>query len=177
MADPPSITVLIADEISGRQVRGSDGGSVGRVRNVYLQDRDGTLAALTVSPSRFSSREVLIPLAAIQYFAEDDPVSDPARVASDGPGEPGASDGAAVPGIDPEGPVVSDATAGTGSTDSPRSRAHRISTALVGADAVLLSVTAEAARSGAEAPATGHVTPELLRQAARALGIEGAPPA
>ena len=161
MADPPSITVLIADEISGRQVRGSDGGSVGRVRDVYLHDRDGTLAALTVSPSRFSSREVLIPLAAIQDLAEDDPVSDPARVAADGPGAPGASD----------------ATSGTGSTDSPRSRAHRISAALVGADAVLLSVTAEAARSGAEAPATGHVTPELLRQAARALGIEEAPPA
>lgn len=158
MADPPSIAMLIADEISGREVRGSDGASVGRVREVYLQDRDGSLAALTVSPSRFSSREVLIPLAAIQDPTENQPGTEPER-------EPDRE-----PDSDPEAPP------GTASKPPSRSRAHRVSAALVGADAVLLSVTADAAHSGAEAPATGHVTPDLLRQAARALGIEETPP-
>ena len=53
-----------ATVLPGAVVRGSDGQLVGRVRDIYLHDRSGEFAAITVKPGQLSSRTVLIPAAA-----------------------------------------------------------------------------------------------------------------
>lgn len=51
--------------LAGRTVHGSDGKTVGRVRDIYPLDARGDLAALTVMPRQLSARSVLIPAAAL----------------------------------------------------------------------------------------------------------------
>nr|WP_276548666.1 PRC-barrel domain-containing protein [Brachybacterium muris] len=52
-------------QLSGASVRGSDGEHVGRVRDIYLHDATGELAAITVSVGRLRGRTVLLPAVAI----------------------------------------------------------------------------------------------------------------
>lgn len=52
--------------LAGLTVRGSDGRTVGRVRDIYQQDASGALAAITVMPRQLSARTVLIPAAALE---------------------------------------------------------------------------------------------------------------
>ena len=52
-------------ELSGAIVHGSDGEHVGRVRDIYLHDATGELAAITVSVGRLRGRTVLLPAVAI----------------------------------------------------------------------------------------------------------------
>ncbi|MDN5820801.1 MAG: PRC-barrel domain-containing protein, partial [Brachybacterium sp.] len=51
--------------LAGVTVYGSDGKTVGRVRDVYLHDAIGELAAITVMPRQLSADSVLIPASAI----------------------------------------------------------------------------------------------------------------
>ena len=67
--------------LAGVTVLGSDGAQVGRVRDVYLHDATGELAAITVVRRQLSSRSVLIPTAAIavlpaQHTEPDEPDPD-----------------------------------------------------------------------------------------------------
>ena len=56
--------------LAGATVRGNDGKTVGRVRDVYLHDATGDLAAITVMPRQLSAHSVLIPAAAIAALPE-----------------------------------------------------------------------------------------------------------
>ena len=56
--------------LAGATVHGSDGKTVGRVRDVYLHDATGELAAITVMPRQLSGHSVLIPAAAIAALPE-----------------------------------------------------------------------------------------------------------
>ncbi|MGP9614009.1 PRC-barrel domain-containing protein [Brachybacterium sp. AOP42-B2-9] len=78
--------------LAGVTVRGSDGRPVGRVRDVYLHDATGELAAITVMPRQLSARSVLIPASAIAALPE--PREDPAAPS------PGAGDDASGQGPD-----------------------------------------------------------------------------
>ena len=52
-------------QLPGASVRGSDGEHVGRVRDIYLTDATGELAAITVTVGRLRGRAVLLPAVAI----------------------------------------------------------------------------------------------------------------
>ena len=136
--------------LPGAVVRGSDGQLVGRVRDIYLHDRSGEFAAITVKPGQLSSRTVLIPAAAI--VKPDAEGADEPGTAADGSGTAADEPGAPVT----EAPAVPD--------DAP----HTQDTA------VHLRVDSMTVRAGISAPDTDHVTPEQLRLAARELGIEEA---
>ena len=69
--------------LAGMTVLGSDGRTVGRVRDIYQQDDSGELAAITVMPRQLSSRAVLIPSAAIAALPAEPPEE---------PAEPRAAD-------------------------------------------------------------------------------------
>ncbi|WP_394214073.1 PRC-barrel domain-containing protein [Brachybacterium vulturis] len=56
--------------LAGVTVHGSDGRTVGRVRDVYLRDATGELAAIAVTPRQLSARSVLIPAIAIAALPE-----------------------------------------------------------------------------------------------------------
>lgn len=51
--------------LAGVPVHGSEGDTVGRVRDIYLHDATGELAAISVVRRQLSSRHVVIPAAAI----------------------------------------------------------------------------------------------------------------
>ena len=59
------LTAAEAASLSGVDVVGSDGAAVGRVRDVYLGDRDGRIAALGVTRGRLSTTTVLVPAAVV----------------------------------------------------------------------------------------------------------------
>lgn len=59
--------------LAGVTVHGSDGKTVGRVRDVYLQDATGELAAITVTPRQLSARSVLLPAVAIAALPQEPP--------------------------------------------------------------------------------------------------------
>ena len=138
---------LRLQRLAGMTVLGSDGRTVGRVRDIYQQDDSGELAAITVMPRQLSSRAVLIPAAAI--------------AALPAPHSEGADDGAA------SGDTGARAAAGDSADDAPVARQ---------ADAVQLSLEAAVARAGLRPPATGHATAELLREAEAALGLASPAP-
>src|SRR5699024_10614896 len=71
--------------LAGATVRGNDGKTVGRVRDVYLHDATGDLAAITVMPRQLSDHSVLIPAAAIAALPEL-PEHPEADAAAGGPG-------------------------------------------------------------------------------------------
>lgn len=130
--------------LAGLTVRGSDGRTVGRVRDIYQQDASGALAAITVMPRQLSARTVLIPAAALEDLPLLAAPQDVAR-----PGTPAES--------------RSDAPTGAGHGEDP---------------VVHLRVDAATARAGVRPPETAHVTPQDLREAAEALGLEpDSPPA
>ncbi|MDN5600596.1 MAG: PRC-barrel domain-containing protein, partial [Brachybacterium sp.] len=56
--------------LAGATVHGSDGKTVGRVRDVYLHDATDELAAITVTPRQLSARSVLLPASAIAALPE-----------------------------------------------------------------------------------------------------------
>ncbi|MGO1199912.1 MAG: PRC-barrel domain-containing protein [Brachybacterium sp.] len=56
--------------LAGATVHGRDGRTVGRVRDVYLHDATGELAAITVMPRQLSARGVLLPASAIAALPE-----------------------------------------------------------------------------------------------------------
>lgn len=131
----------------GAVVRGSDGQLIGRVRDVYLHDRTGELAAITVQPGQLSSRNVLIPAVAIADPDGPDGSDAPAEGRTD---RGSGSDGGPGPGTSPaEMPPTEDTT-------------------------VHLTVDSLAVRAGISAPDTGHATPVQLNLAARELGVEEA---
>lgn len=79
--------------LAGVIVHGSDGRTVGRVRDVYLRDATGELAAITVMPRQLSARSVLIPAAAIAALPETlEKPSDPDRPAGEGAHQQGGDD-------------------------------------------------------------------------------------
>ncbi|WP_240811281.1 PRC-barrel domain-containing protein [Brachybacterium sp. SGAir0954] len=59
------LTAAEAASLSGVDVVGSDGAAVGRVRDVYLMDRDRSIAALGVTRGRLSTTTVLVPAAVV----------------------------------------------------------------------------------------------------------------
>lgn len=59
------LTAAEAASLSGVDVVGSDGAAVGRVRDVYLMDRDRSIAALGVTRGRLSTTTVLVPVAVV----------------------------------------------------------------------------------------------------------------
>lgn len=146
--------------LAGLTVKGRDDRTVGRVRDIYQQDASGALAAITVVPRQLSSRAVLVPAAAIETLPpfgapQEDARRDP-RSGSDA-GSGSASD---------EG---SSADSGSGSGSGSRSGSGS------GEDPVVrLRVDAATARAGKRPPETAHVTPQQMREAAEALGLEAA---
>ncbi|MFC7375059.1 MULTISPECIES: PRC-barrel domain-containing protein [unclassified Brachybacterium] len=147
--------------LSGATVRGRGGESVGRVRDIYLQDATGELAAITVVRRQLSSRSVLIPASAI------------AVLPAEHPDEAEAADGAADR---PTGEHADDGNAPDADRErSTRRRRGRTTPHPGHPQALWLLVDADVAREGITAPDTAHATPEMLREAARVLGIEEAP--
>lgn len=102
--------------LAGLPVLGSEGDTVGRVRDIYLHDATGELAAVSVVRRQLSSRHGVIPSAAI----------------------------AELPAAEPD----------------------------ESAPSIRLLISAETARTGIRPPQTGHLTPELLREAHEVLGLE-----
>lgn len=148
--------------LAGLAVRGSDGRVVGRVRDIYQQDASGALAAITVMPRQLSARTVLIPAAAIESLppageAQDESRPD-AEARSDAEARPDAEARSDV-GTRPDAAVRSE---GASPEKDP---------------AVRLRVDAAAARAGRRPPEIAHVTPQDLREAAEALGLDPDVPA
>lgn len=85
--------------LAGLTVHGSDGRTVGRVRDIYQQDASGELAAITVMPRQLSARSVLIPAAAIAALPVDEPpraVDEATRAADEAARERGTAEHAAA---------------------------------------------------------------------------------
>ncbi|MGO2607878.1 MAG: PRC-barrel domain-containing protein [Brachybacterium tyrofermentans] len=59
--------------LAGLTVLGSEGDTVGRVRDIYLHDPTGELAAVSVVRRQLSSRHVVIPSAAIAELPAAEP--------------------------------------------------------------------------------------------------------
>lgn len=141
-ADPaPADRRRRLQDLAGLTVRGSDGGSVGRVRDVYQQDAGTELAAITVVPRQLSSRSVLIPAAAIASLP---PEKADAEGSADGDGAPGGD------------------SAASGRRDAKENGASPV---------IELRIDVATAKAGAHPPLTGHLTPEELRAAAAVLGL------
>lgn len=146
-------------------MRGSDDESVGRVRDIYLHDASGELAAISVVRRQLSSRTVLIPVAAIAVLPAEQPaqgLTDQAAQGATGGTAQGASDTTANTTAD----KTADKTADQHDDDESAEAGHP--------QTVVLLVDAETARAGTRPPGTSHATPEMLREAARALGLQEA---
>lgn len=145
--------------LAGMTVLGSDGKTVGRVRDIYQQDSGGELAAITVMPRQLSARSVLIPSAAIAALPAEHPAD-------------GADPSEGKDPIDPDGPTDAGPTdagpADAGHTD-PADGAEAAGSQP--ADVVRLRIDTATATSGLRPPDTGHATPQMLRAAAEALGL------
>ncbi|WP_422115771.1 PRC-barrel domain-containing protein [Brachybacterium sp. UNK5269] len=125
-------------------VRGSDGATAGRVRDIYLHDATGQLAAITVVRRQLSSGAVLIPAAAIAELP-----------AAHAPGE---------------APANEDAAGGNRARRAADRKARRSPRA----PSIRLRIEAAATKNGTPPPVTGHATPQELRAAAAALGVDEA---
>ena len=159
--------------VPGAVVRGSDGQIVGRVRDIYLVDRTGELAAITVAAGQLASRNVLIPAAAIADLEQRRP---DAAADSEGPADGSAPAKGAAPEVG-SAPAGGHAGADGSASDlepapvvepAPSDGAHVQDTT------VHLRVDSLTVRAGIAAPDTGHATPQQLHLAARELGIEEA---
>src|SRR5699024_6308697 len=102
---PPGRRSMRATVLPGAVVRGSDGQLVGRVRDIYLHDRSGEFAAITVKPGQLSSRTVLIPAAAIARLGDEvaEPRGTGAGASGTGPEARGAGAGASGAGPEARG--------------------------------------------------------------------------
>src|SRR5699024_11402701 len=129
---PPGRRSMRATVLPGAVVRGSDGQLVGRVRDIYLHDRSGELAAITVKPGQLSSRTVLIPAAAIARLGDE-----VAEARGTGPEARGA--GADAPTAGNDGPGAS-----ADSDEAPRTQEATVH----------LAVDSMAVRAGISAPDT-----------------------
>ena len=128
--------------LAGVTVHGSDGKTVGRVRDVYLHDATGELAAITVMPRQLSARGVLLPASAIAALPKG-PEDLKGLEDLEGPEDPGAPQ----------------AEAQTGPAQA-------------GDHALQLLVDTATAKAGVRPPLTLHMTPEGLQEAAAALHLE-----
>lgn len=181
--------------LPGAVVRGSDGQLVGRVRDIYLHDRSGEFAAITVKPGQLSPRTVLIPAAAIADL-DTEGVDGPC-IATDGadgaqadggpadgaPADGGRADGGPAKGgrVDGGSPEGGRVDRGPRAAAAPTTEARAADALTTPGDApqrqdtaVHLRVDSMTVRAGISAPDTDHATPEQLRLAARELGIEEA---
>src|SRR5690625_1121443 len=192
---PPGRRSMRTRVLPGAVVRGSDGQLVGRVRDIYLHDRSGEFAAITVKPGQLSPRTVLIPAAAIADLATegvDGPGSatggaDGARAdggpADGAPADGGRADGGPAKGgrVDGGSPEGGRVDRGPRAAAAPTTEARAADALTTPGDApqrqdtaVHLRVDSMTVRAGISAPDTDHATPEQLRLAARELGIEEA---
>src|SRR5690625_2015936 len=192
---PPGRRSMRTRVLPGAVVRGSDGQLVGRVRDIYLHDRSGEFAAITVKPGQLSPRTVLIPAAAIADL-DTEGVDGPC-IATDGadgaqadggpadgaPADGGRADGGPAKGgrVDGGSPEGGRVDRGPRATAAPTTEARAADALTTPGDApqrqdtaVHLRVDSMTARAGISAPDTDHATPEPLRLAARELGIEEA---
>src|SRR5690625_1099473 len=192
---PPGRRSMRTRVLPGAVVRGSDGQLVGRVRDIYLHDRSGEFAAITVKPGQLSPRTVLIPAAAIADLATEG-VDGPC-IATDGadgaqadggpadgaPADGGRADGGPAKGgrVDGGSPEGGRADHGPRAAAAPTTETRAADALTTPGDApqgqdtaVHLRVDSMTVRAGISAPDTDHATPEQLRLAARELGIEEA---
>ncbi|HEX7350543.1 PRC-barrel domain-containing protein [Brachybacterium sp.] len=149
--------------LAGLTVHGSDGKTVGRVRDIYQQDATGELAAITVMPRQLSARSVLIPASAIVALpaAPQDHAAEDARAPRNAAAESRAVEDPAADGA-PTADAGNDADTATDPADN----------------ILRLLVPAARAKAGVPPPLTLHATPEELRDAAAVLGLEaGSAPA
>ncbi|GAA1485452.1 PRC-barrel domain-containing protein [Brachybacterium fresconis] len=168
--------------LAGVTVLGSDGAQVGRVRDIYVHDATGELAGITVVRRQLSSRSVLIPTAAIAVLPA--PHTEPEE--PDGRRRADAQIAAARRGGDSAGPDGADGSDSPDGSDASDGRAtarrtsdrqHRRAAVDRDADpahpqALWLFVDAASARAGLRPPDTLHASPQTLREAARAVGLE-----
>ena len=140
--------------LAGVTVLGSDGKTVGRVRDIYQQDASGELAAITVMPRQLSSRSVLIPSAAIAALPAAHPAADAASVDAAEPAEPAGA-------AEPAQPAGAAEPAGDAEPADPPS-----------AEVVRLRIDAATAKAGLRPPDTGHASPTTLREAEVAVGLD-----
>src|SRR5690625_2073516 len=192
---PPGRRSMRTRVLPGAVVRGSDGQLVGRVRDIYLHDRSGEFAAITVKPGQLSPRTVLIPAAAIADL-DTEGVDGPC-IATDGadgaqadggpadgaPADGGRADGGPAKGgrVDGGPPEGGRVDRGPRAAAAPTTEARAADALTTPGDApqrqdtaVHLRVDSMTVRAGISAPDTDHATPEQLRLAARELGIEEA---
>src|SRR5690625_4093348 len=192
---PPGRRSMRTRVLPGAVVRGSDGQLVGRVRDIYLHDRSGEFAAITVKPGQLSPRTVLIPAAAIADL--DTGGGDGPCIATDGadgaqadggpadgaPADGGRADGGPAKGgrVDGGSPEGGRVDRGPRAAAAPTTEARAADALTTPGDApqrqdtaVHLRVDSMTVRAGISAPDTDHATPEQLRLAARELGIEEA---
>src|SRR5690625_3777300 len=192
---PPGRRSMRTRVLPGAVVRGSDGQLVGRVRDIYLHDRSGEFAAITVKPGQLSPRTVLIPAAAIADL--DTEGIDGPCIATDGadgaqadggpadgaPADGGRADGGPAKGgrVDGGSPEGGRVDRGPRAAAAPTTEARAADALTTPGDApqrqdtaVHLRVDSMTVRAGISAPDTDHATPEQLRLAARELGIEEA---
>lgn len=146
--------------LAGLTVKGRDDRTVGRVRDIYQQDASGALAAITVVPRQLSSRAVLVPAAAIETLPPFGAQHEDARRDTRADAGPDS-----VAGPDAGAGSASASSEGSGAGSRPGS----------GEDSVVrLRVDAATARAGKRPPEIAHVTPQQMREAAEALGLEAA---
>ncbi|GAA4518444.1 hypothetical protein GCM10023160_00490 [Brachybacterium paraconglomeratum] len=153
--------------LAGLSVLGSDGKTVGRVRDIYQQDDSGELAAITVMPRQLSSRSVLIPAAAIAALPAEQPADGTATDTATGRTDATGTTGADAPAL---GAGTADAAA-TATAPDAIDAADSESSEAKPPDVVRLRLDAATARSGLRPPDTGHASPQMLREAAEALGL------
>src|SRR5690625_3739636 len=119
---PPGRRSMRTRVLPGAVVRGSDGQLVGRVRDIYLHDRSGEFAAITVKPGQLSPRTVLIPAAAIADL-DTEGVDGPC-IATDGAdgaqADGGPADGAPADGGRADGGPAKGGRVGGGSPEGGR---------------------------------------------------------
>src|SRR5690625_3473295 len=192
---PPGRRSMRTRVLPGAVVRGSDGQLVGRVRDIYLHDRSGEFAAITVKPGQLSPRTVLIPAAAIADL-DTEGVDGPC-IATDGadgaqadggpadgaPADGGRADGGPAKGgrVDGGSPEGGRVDRGPRAAAAPTTEARAADALTTPGDApqrqdtaVHLRVDSTTVRAGISAPDTDHATTEQLRLAARQLGHEEA---
>nr|WP_281065038.1 PRC-barrel domain-containing protein [Brachybacterium sacelli] len=204
--------------MAGVTVLGSDGGQIGRVRDIYLHDATGELAGITVVRRQLSSRSVLIPTAAIDVLpaphTEPEQPDEQRRIGQadrrerddqadrhdradqadrreradradtaerSEPAEHTGRQGRAEQSDNADRPVDPHrrATHPRATTRRAADRERRRSAADRDSDpshpqAMWLRVDADSARAGLHAPDTLHATAQMLREAARAIGLEEA---
>lgn len=160
--------------LAGVTVHGSDGTTVGRVRDIYQQDATGELAAITVMPRQLSAHSVLIPASAIAALPDmPEESADPSADAdAQTAGAPLTDKGIRKAEKDARKAEKGSRRAEKDTTQAEQRSAAPDSTEQVGDHVLHLLVDAATAKAGARPPLTLHATPQDLREAAAALHLE-----